>query len=527
VQPGLHWNPPVVDEVSLVNVSELNAKTYENRAMLTTDENIIDIAVTVQYLIQDPVKYVIAVQDPELSLDNASESAIRHVVGGNFMDQILTTGRDRMAADVQERLQDYMNAYNTGIFVSQVNVVDAQPPDAVRPAFDDVIRAREDEQRVQNQAQQYSNQIIPEARGEAQRRIEAANAYSAEVVAEATGDASRFDQLLTEYLKSPEVTRQRLYIDSIEDVMTASSKIMVDVEGGNNMLFLPLDKLMEQSNSSIVVIVASNSLFVVKETERAVMLQFGELVQDSIDPGLHVKIPWVNNVRKFDARILTEDAPRRRYLTLEQKALEVDSYAKWRIVDVGQFYISTRGNTTTAGSLLAERINDGLRDQIGDRTLAEVVAGERDQMMLALTADLNETTAADLGIEIIDVRVKRIDLPEDVRSSVYERMITERNREAQELRSFGEELAIGIRADADRQATIFRAEAYRDAEQLRGEGDATATAIYANAYNKDPEFYAFTRSLNSYRETFSSKGDVLLLDPNSDYFKYLKNGISR
>ena len=251
VQPGLHWNPPVVDEVSLVNVSELNAKTYENRAMLTTDENIIDIAVTVQYLIQDPVKYVIAVQDPQLSLDNASESAIRHVVGGNFMDQILTTGRDRMAADVQERLQDYMNVYNTGIFVSQVNVVDAQPPDAVRPAFDDVIRAREDEQRVQNQAQQYSNQIIPEARGEAQRRIEAANAYSAEVVAEATGDASRFDQLLTEYLKSPEVTRQRLYIDSIEDVMTASSKIMVDVEGGNNMLFLPLDKLMEQSNSSI------------------------------------------------------------------------------------------------------------------------------------------------------------------------------------------------------------------------------------------------------------------------------------
>lgn len=251
VQPGLHWNPPVVDEVHLVNVSELNAKTYQNSAMLTTDENIIDIDVTVQYRIDDPVKYVIAVQDPELSLDNASESAIRHVVGGNFMDQILTTGRDRIADDVHERLQNYMNVYNTGIFVSQVNVVDAQPPDAVRPAFDDVIRAREDEQRVQNQAQQYANQIIPEARGEAQRRIESANAYKGEVVAEATGDASRFDQLLTEYVKSPEVTRQRLYIESIEDVMTASSKIMVDVEGGNNMLFLPLDKIMEQSASSI------------------------------------------------------------------------------------------------------------------------------------------------------------------------------------------------------------------------------------------------------------------------------------
>ena len=275
----------------------------------------------------------------------------------------------------------------------------------------------------------------------------------------------------------------------------------------------------------LVVVIAGNSLFVVKETERAVMLQFGELVNNDIEPGLHAMIPWVNTVRKFDARLLTEDSPRRRYLTLEQKALEVDSYAKWRIIDVGQFYVSTRGEVSTAGRLLAERINDGLRDQIGARTLAEVVAGERDQLMLALTADLNETTAADLGIEIIDVRVKRIDLPDDVRSSVYERMITERDREAQEIRSRGDELAIGIRADADRQAVIFEAEAYRDAEETRGEGDATATGIYAEAYNKDPEFFAFTRSLNSYRETFSSKGDVLLLDPDSDYFKYLKNGI--
>ena len=277
----------------------------------------------------------------------------------------------------------------------------------------------------------------------------------------------------------------------------------------------------------VIILVAGNALFVVKETERAVMLQFGELVNADIEPGLHVKIPWVNTVRIFDARIQTEDTTPERFLTLEQKALEVDSYAKWRIIDVGQFYVSTRGNTATAGSLLAERINDGLRDQIGARTLQEVVAGERDQLMLDLTAELNEATAADIGIEVIDVRVKRIDLPDDVRSSVYERMITERNREAQQLRSSGEELAIGIRADADRQAVIYEAEAYRDAERTRGEGDATATATYADAYTKDPEFFAFTRSLNSYRETFSSKGDVLLLDPGSDYFKYLKDGLSQ
>jgi membrane protease subunit HflC len=274
----------------------------------------------------------------------------------------------------------------------------------------------------------------------------------------------------------------------------------------------------------LVLVIGGNSLFVVKQTERAVMLRFGEIVQADIQPGIHVKIPWVNTVRKFDGRILTEDSPQQRFLTLEQKFLEVDSFAKWRIKDVRQFYVSTGGDIAIAGSRLAERINDGLRDQIGARNLQEVVAGERDQLMLALTVELNESTVADLGLEVIDVRVKRIDLPDDVRQSVYDRMITERNREAQDHRSRGEELAIGIRADAERQAIIYGAEAYRDAEQIRGQGDAQATGIYADAYNKDPEFYAFTRSLNAYRKTFSSKGDVLLLDPDSDFFKYLKGG---
>ena len=274
----------------------------------------------------------------------------------------------------------------------------------------------------------------------------------------------------------------------------------------------------------LVLVIGGNSLFVVKQTERAVMLQFGEIVQADIQPGIHVKIPWVNTVRKFDGRILTEDSPQQRFLTLEQKFLEVDSFAKWRIKDVRQFYVSTGGDIAIAGSRLAERINDGLRDQIGARNLQEVVAGERDQLMLALTLELNESTVADLGLEVIDVRVKRIDLPDDVRQSVYDRMITERNREAQDHRSRGEELAIGIRADAERQAIIYGAEAYRDAEQIRGQGDAQATGIYADAYNKDPEFYAFTRSLNAYRKTFSSKADVLLLDPDSDFFRYLKGG---
>ncbi|MDP2379436.1 MAG: protease modulator HflC [Pseudohongiella sp.] len=273
----------------------------------------------------------------------------------------------------------------------------------------------------------------------------------------------------------------------------------------------------------LLVTVVSNSLFVVSQTERAVMLQFGDMVRADIPPGLHFKIPYVNTVRKFDARVLTVDATPQRYLTLEQKALLVDSYAMWRIVDVERFYTATSGDESRANSLLAQRVNDGLRNKFGERDLQEVVSGQRDSLMRQLTQELNTYTAQEYGIEVIDVRVKRIDLPDDVRSSVYERMTSERQREAQQLRSRGNELAIGIEADADRQEAVLLVEAYRDSELVRGEGDAQASAIYASAFTKDPEFYSFTRSLNSYRDTFNSKSDVLLMQPDSDYFKYLRS----
>lgn len=274
----------------------------------------------------------------------------------------------------------------------------------------------------------------------------------------------------------------------------------------------------------LVVLIASNSMFVVAQTERAVMLQFGDMVRADIPPGLHFKIPYVNTVRKFDARVLTVDATPQRYLTLEQKALLVDSYAMWRIIDVERFYTATSGDESRANSLLAQRVNDGLRNKFGERDLQEVVSGQRDALMMELTQELNTYTAEQYGIEVIDVRVKRIDLPDDVRSSVYERMTSERQREAQQLRSRGNELAIGIEADADRQEAVLLVEAYRDSELVRGEGDAQAAAIYAAAFTKNPEFYSFTRSLTSYRDTFSSKDDVLLLQPDSDYFKYLRSG---
>ena len=249
VMPGLRWNAPGMDAVQKINVSRVNTRSY-SKDMLTTDENIVNVSMDVQYLIQDPVKFVTVVRDPELSLDNAAESAIRHVVGGTTMDRVLTQGRADVSAEVRERLQRYMDTYDSGIMISQVAVRNAQPPDAVQGAFDDVIKAREDEQRVQNEALAYANRVIPVARGEAQRIIEQANAYRDQVIARADGEASRFEQLLAEYEKAPEVTRERLYIDAMQTVMSNSSKVLIDVEGGNNMFYVPLDKIIEQSEAN-------------------------------------------------------------------------------------------------------------------------------------------------------------------------------------------------------------------------------------------------------------------------------------
>jgi membrane protease subunit HflC len=269
------------------------------------------------------------------------------------------------------------------------------------------------------------------------------------------------------------------------------------------------------------VIAVNSTLFVVSEFERGVKLRFGKLIEADIQPGLHVKVPFVDDVRIFDARILTVDAQPASFFTIEKKRLIVDSYAKWRIANVETYYKATGGVESVAHNRLANRVNTGLRNQFGTRTLHEVVSGERDLLMKNITDDLNRTVLESLGIEVIDVRVKRIDLPQEVSGPVFRRMTAEREKEARELRSTGKEKAEKIRAAADRQRTIELANAYRDAEELRGEGDAEAAKIYASAYQNDPEFYSFVRSLNAYKQSFSNKGDIMLLEPDSDFFKYL------
>jgi len=275
--------------------------------------------------------------------------------------------------------------------------------------------------------------------------------------------------------------------------------------------------------AALVFIVLSNSLYVVKETERGVLLKFGEVVDPDLKPGLHIKVPFVNNVRLFDGRILTVDSNAERFFTQEKKALIVDSYAKFRVLDTATFYTATNGEEVRAAGLLSQRINDGLRNAVAVRTVLEVVSGERDELMDAITSRLSELAATELGVEVIDVRVKKIDLPPDVSDSVYRRMNAEREKEARELRSQGQELAEGIRAAADRQVTVIEANAFRESEIIRGEGDAESTRRYAEAYNQDPEFYAFVRSLRAYQETFQGGSDMLLLQPDSQFFQYLRD----
>ncbi len=270
-------------------------------------------------------------------------------------------------------------------------------------------------------------------------------------------------------------------------------------------------------------IVLSNSLYVISETQRGVLLKFGEVVEADLMPGLHFKIPFVDSVRKFDGRILTVDSTPERFFTQEQKQLIVDSYAKFRVIDTSKYYTATNGEEFRAAALLSQRINDDLRNQVAGRTVQEVVSGERDQLMEAVKARLNETVLTELGVEVIDVRVKEIDLPNEVSQSVYRRMNAEREKEARELRSEGKEIAEGMRAEADRKVTVIEAEAVRDAEIIRGDGDATATKVYADSFNRDPEFYSFTRSLNAYQQTFSGGSDIMLLQPDSQFFQYLRD----
>ena len=272
-----------------------------------------------------------------------------------------------------------------------------------------------------------------------------------------------------------------------------------------------------------LLVVLAMSMFTVDQRRFAIVFQLGEIKDVITEPGLNFKWPLIQNVRTFDKRILTYDAAEpERFITSEKKPVLVDAFVKWRIIDVRQYYISVQGDEALAATRLAQTVNGGLRDEFSKRSVHDVVSGEREQIMEAVRTKADADARA-IGVQIVDVRLKRVDLVQEVSESVYRRMETERKRVANELRSMGAAEAEKIKADADRQREIIIAEAYRDAQRLKGEGDAKATAIYAGAFGQNPEFYAFYRSLDAYRSSFRSKGDVLVIEPNAEFFKYLKS----
>ncbi|RCX26140.1 protease modulator HflC [Thioalbus denitrificans] len=278
-----------------------------------------------------------------------------------------------------------------------------------------------------------------------------------------------------------------------------------------------------------LLVLGAFSIYTVDERQKAILFRLGEIVRTDLEPGIHFKFPLIYNVGKFDGRILTLDEAPERFLTSEKKNVMVDSFVKWRIDDVGRFYQRTGGDERTAAMRLSQILKDGLRSEFAKRTVQEVVSGDRAQIMDILTENANRQVS-ELGISVVDVRIQQIELPAEVSGSVYRRMEAERARVARDFRSRGAEAAERIRADADRQRTVILAEAYRDAEVIRGEGDARATDIYAKAYTRDPEFYAFYRSLRAYRDTFRDRSDVILMQPDSEFFRYFKNpeqGVAR
>ncbi len=271
---------------------------------------------------------------------------------------------------------------------------------------------------------------------------------------------------------------------------------------------------------ALAVFLLLNAFFMVHEREKALLLRFGEIIRSDFKPGLYLKIPFVNNVLKFDARLQTLDSPPEIYLTKEKKKVKVDSFAKWRIVNLTKFYTSVGGNINAANARLAEIVNDGLRAEFAKRTVQEVISGQRSAIMTIISKSTQKLAEEKYGIEVEDVRVKRVDLPSEVNDAVYRRMESERQRIAKELRSEGKEESEKISAEADRKRTIIIADAYKNAEKIRGEGDAQAATIYAEAFTQDADFFRFYRSLTAYERSFSNKRDILLLDTKSQFFDF-------
>ena len=437
-------------------------------------------------------------------------------------------------------MQKTLDNYGAGIQVQQVQLQKVDPPTQVIDSFRDVQAARSDLERAQNEAQTYANRVVPEARGRAAKITQDAEAYREQTVAEAKGQTSRFLQVYDQYKKAPDVTRERMYLETMERVLGGSDKTIIDTGPAGRTGRRALSAAHRAAATALVdlagqlvvgrrlgrqpmrlslaggviaillliaVIVGYSTLFTVNQTKQALVVRLGNPVRVITEPGLNVKVPFIDSVIYVDKRILDLESPAQEVIASDQKRLVVDAFARYRIIDPLKFYQTVGENG--ANSQLAILLNSALRSVLGGATLVDVVRNMREQLMSQVREQLDHE-AQQFGIEVVDVRIRRADLPEQNSQAVYQRMQTERQREAAEFRAQGSQKSQEIRARADRDVTVLLADATSQAEQVRGQGDSERNRIFADAYNRDPDFFAFYRSMQAYEKSMQH-GDTRLV----------------
>ena len=575
--PGLRYHlPGPIENVQKVQVTSLNqiniggGDDQTASLMLTGDQNIVDLDFAVQWRINDAGKYLFQVKDTDDAVKAVAESAIREVVGKTALTTILTTGRGTVQDQTRDLMQHILDGYQAGVTVVDVQVIAANPPREVIPDFQAVTSAGEYADSAVNEARTYENKVVNEAKGDAAKAVAAAQAYREQVVLEAQGDAARFNQLDSEYRRAPEVTRERLYLETMQRVLSKSNKVIVDTKGSNAPIILPPDMFRAREaaapapdagtqdaarlakpgrrratggqpmNRNLMVgwlavvfvagVVLANTFYVVKQTDQAIVLRLGQAVgvinaAGEDDPGLKVKIPFIENVIALDKRNQALDAGQEEILASDQERLVVDGFIRYRIVDPLQYYRTLGDVDEVAHDRMDRLVNASLRQVLGSATADDIISGRRSALMAQARDEVaTEAKAARLGIQIIDLRIKRADLPDTIRAAVYRRMQTARQQEAAQARALGEQKKREIMADADKQVAITLATAHEEAETTRGEGDNKRAILFASSFGKDPKFAAFYRSMQAYEAALGQGDTTMVLSPDSDFFKYFKNG---
>ena len=482
-----------------------------------------------------------------------AESAMREVVGRSALKSILTNGRGQVQSETLGLMQRILDNYHAGVIIDAVQIQNANPPAEVVPAYQDIANAGQDAQSAINEANTYRNRVVNEAKGDAAKIVQAAQGYREQVVREAQGQASRFDQVYAQYRRAPAVTRERLYIQTMQQVLSHTRKVIIDAKGATAPIILPPDAFRPPARAPSGRgprprqgkpnepaadrldrrgvrrrALLANTFFIVDQRQQAVVVNLGEPVRvinppGAYDPGLKVKLPWESLV-VLDKRNQALEAPQEEINTVDQERLVVDAFVRYRISDPLRFYRTLR-DETTAADRLEPLINSSLRQVLGSATAMDIISQKRALLMGQALADIRSRAARSrLGIEVIDLRIKRADLPAANQQAVYQRMRSSLQQQAAQIRAEGEATKREVMADADKQVTITLATATEEAFATRGEGDSQSAAIFAASFGKDPSFAAFYRSMQAY-ETGLGQGDTtLVLSPDSAFFKYFKKG---